>query len=124
MIYSMVRVWKNVPTFNSIQGLIILYIGVSMWMERNRAKDDTIGLILASMMDSGSIIKSMVSDNTFGQMEGFTKVVEVHKYLGFWEDNNMHGKGMYQWKDGRKYEGDYHYDQKHGFGIYTWYCLK
>jgi len=37
-----------------------------------------------------------------------------------WRDNNMHGKGIYTWKDGRKYEGEYLNDRKHGFGIYTW----
>lgn len=32
----------------------------------------------------------------------------------------MHGKGIYQWKDGRKYEGEYEYDKKHGYGVYIW----
>lgn len=32
----------------------------------------------------------------------------------------MHGKGVYQWMDGRKYVGDYSNDLKHGFGIYQW----
>ena len=32
----------------------------------------------------------------------------------------MHGKGCYNWKDGRSYEGDYYNDKKHGFGIYQW----
>ena len=41
-------------------------------------------------------------------------------YDGMWKDNNMHGKGVYTWKDGRKYEGEYLNDRKHGFGIYTW----
>ena len=35
-------------------------------------------------------------------------------------DNNMHGKGVYTWPDGRKYDGFYHRDKKHGFGIYSW----
>ncbi len=30
----------------------------------------------------------------------------------------MHGKGVYEWKDGRKYEGEYQNDKKHGFGCY------
>ena len=32
----------------------------------------------------------------------------------------MHGKGVYEWKDGRKYEGEYYMDKKHGRGKYTW----
>ena len=39
---------------------------------------------------------------------------------GEWRDNNMHGSGVYTWKDGRMYEGDYENDRKHGYGIYTW----
>jgi hypothetical protein len=27
------------------------------------------------------------------------------KYVGDWLDNNMHGKGVYTYKDGRKYDG-------------------
>jgi len=26
-------------------------------------------------------------------------------YAGEWKNNNMHGTGVYTWKDGRKYEG-------------------
>ena len=40
---------------------------------------------------------------------------------GTWKDNNMHGKGIYTWSDGRIYEGEYLNDKKHGFGIYKWY---
>jgi hypothetical protein len=32
----------------------------------------------------------------------------------------MNGKGVYEWKDGRKYDGEYLNDKKHGFGIYYW----
>ena len=28
-------------------------------------------------------------------------------------NDNMHGKGVYTWKDGRKYEGEYQKDNKH-----------
>lgn len=44
----------------------------------------------------------------------------LKRYEGDWKDNNMHGKGIYTWKDGRKYEGDYLDDKKHGYGIYIW----
>ncbi len=32
--------------------------------------------------------------------------------------NNLIGKGIYTWKDGRRYDGEYHNDKKHGYGIY------
>ena len=35
-------------------------------------------------------------------------------------DNNMEGKGVYTWADGRRYQGEYFKDKKHGFGKYTW----
>jgi len=33
----------------------------------------------------------------------------------------MHGKGIYNWADGRKYDGEYENDLKHGYGIETNY---
>ena len=64
-------------------------------------------------------------------------------YRGDWMNDNMHGKGVYTWNDGRKYEGEYQNDKKHvhkfalscqinriflcilkccdqGFGVYSW----
>lgn len=56
-------------------------------------------------------------------------------YEGDWLNNNMHGKGVYTWKDGRRYEGEYLNDKKHvdfksyylhsyfnnqGYGTYAW----
>jgi len=32
----------------------------------------------------------------------------------------MHGRGKYEWSDGRKYDGDYIEDLKHGYGVFTW----
>jgi len=34
-------------------------------------------------------------------------------YQGDWLNNNMHGKGVYTWKDGRRYDGEYLNDKKH-----------
>lgn len=34
-------------------------------------------------------------------------------FVGDWLNNNMHGYGVYTWKDGRRYEGDYFNDKKH-----------
>lgn len=34
--------------------------------------------------------------------------------------NNMHGRGLYKWPDGRSYDGEYCDDKKHGYGQYTW----
>ena len=41
-------------------------------------------------------------------------------YEGDWFDNQMHGKGVYFWPDGRRYEGDYYMDKKQGYGTYYW----
>lgn len=34
--------------------------------------------------------------------------------------DQMHGRGTFKWKDGRKYVGEYFEDKKHGYGIYQW----
>jgi hypothetical protein len=34
--------------------------------------------------------------------------MDGREYDGEWKENNMHGKGSYKWKDGRKYEGTIH----------------
>jgi len=41
-------------------------------------------------------------------------------YQGQWYSSMMHGCGRYSWSDGRCYAGQYRLDQKDGFGIYTW----
>ena len=41
-------------------------------------------------------------------------LINYKKYDGEWLNNNMHGKGVYTWRDGRKYEGEYQFDKKHG----------
>jgi hypothetical protein len=32
----------------------------------------------------------------------------------------MHGKGKFEWKDGRVYIGDYRYGKKDGSGTFYW----
>ena len=41
-------------------------------------------------------------------------------YEGDWLNGKMHGRGTYIWTDGRKYEGEYHEDKKEGEGIFEW----
>jgi hypothetical protein len=38
---------------------------------------------------------------------------------GEYADNNRHGHGRYQWKDGRVYEGNYAHDLRDGQGMFT-----
>ena len=52
--------------------------------------------------------------------QGKIYFLKLKRYEGFWNDNQMNGRGVYFWKDGRKYDGEYVNDKKHGFGIYTW----
>lgn len=37
----------------------------------------------------------------------FTWENGVRHYEGSWYQNKMHGKGVYNWNDGRRYEGNY-----------------
>lgn len=38
------------------------------------------------------------------------------KYIGEFANGKKHGKGRYQWADGRVYEGRYDSDMKSGYG--------
>lgn len=37
--------------------------------------------------------------------------------------DKMHGRGVFQWSDGRMYIGDYLEDKKTGAGVFEWYNL-
>lgn len=37
-----------------------------------------------------------------------------------WEQNEINGYGMIQWKDGRHYIGQWKRGNMHGFGKYVW----
>lgn len=41
-------------------------------------------------------------------------------YEGDFLRNNIHGKGLYCWKDGREFEGDWVDNQMHGSGVFRW----
>ena len=47
-------------------------------------------------------------------------MAEVKEYNGLWQNNKMHGKGIFIWPDGRKYEGEYVDDKKEGYGVFYW----
>merc|ERR1712139_530121 len=34
--------------------------------------------------------------------------------------NQMHGKGIFTWTNGRQYMGEYRHDQKEGYGWFKW----
>ncbi|KAH3765655.1 Ubiquitin carboxyl-terminal hydrolase CYLD [Pelomyxa schiedti] len=41
-------------------------------------------------------------------------------YVGEWQNDMFHGKGVRVWSDGTTYEGDWAYGQEHGSGTKTW----
>mmetsp|Transcript_126865 Transcript_126865/g.247224 ORF Transcript_126865/g.247224 Transcript_126865/m.247224 type:complete len:372 (+) Transcript_126865:134-1249(+) len=51
---------------------------------------------------------------------GMYSSADDRRYEGQWHTSTMHGCGKYSWSDGRCYAGQYRLDQKDGFGIYTW----
>ena len=53
-----------------------------------------------------------------GNREGYGKITFYNgdRYEGFWENDSMHGKGIYYWKTGGRYEGEFQYGQIQGFG--------
>ena len=42
----------------------------------------------------------------------------IKDYIGDWRDNNYHGYGTLQYKDGYKYQGQFIDGKQHGFGVY------
>ena len=71
-----------------------------------------------NLLASGWIIKLTDMVFTLGWMEGY--LIIHKKYEGEWSNNQMHNRGIYTWKDGRRYEGEYKFDKKDGFGKYIW----
>lgn len=39
------------------------------------------------------------------------------RYVGDWEDDEMHGEGVYIWESGDQYEGPFVRDKREGKGI-------
>jgi len=45
---------------------------------------------------------------------------EFYSYDGEWEDDAMHGKGLYKYASGASYSGQFQKDKYHGQGKYAW----
>jgi len=43
------------------------------------------------------------------KLHGYGKMIQPQKmvYEGEWQNNEMHGEGLYIWEDGRRYQGQY-----------------
>ena len=66
-----------------------------------------------------------------GRYEGEFKVNEISGkgvyrwndgkvYEGHWENNKMHGEGFLKWPDGKEYRGQFMDDKRHGAGAFVW----
>jgi hypothetical protein len=44
----------------------------------------------------------------------------MSSFIGEFRDNNIHGKGVYKWADGRVFEGDWINNKMDGEGLFTW----
>ena len=54
------------------------------------------------------------------QGKGVYKWNDGRVYEGMWNASKMHGLGKLTWPDGRYYEGEYVDDQKEGRGVFVW----
>lgn len=43
-----------------------------------------------------------------------------NSYDGYYEMDQKHGFGTFQWESGNKYSGNYHYDERQGYGTMKW----
>ena len=82
---------------------------VSTSKAKSKEKANTNGAMAASLRANGLTIKSTASESTDGRMAEDIKVILIFipTGQGTWKDNNMHGKGVYTWADGRVYDGEY-----------------
>jgi hypothetical protein len=71
------------------------------------------------MKDIGKMIKRILGESLFMQMEIFMKVFLTY-FLGDWSDDKAHGNGTYIHTDGAKYEGQWKEDKQDGQGKETW----
>ena len=55
-------------------------------------------------------------DNCYGTLT----YADGNKYVGEWQNNNMHGYGTYTWADGDKYVGEWQNNKRHGQGAQTY----
>lgn len=42
------------------------------------------------------------------------------KYVGEWQEEQVHGRGTFTWADGRKYVGEWKDGERNGRGTFTW----
>ncbi|CAG9333888.1 unnamed protein product [Blepharisma stoltei] len=72
----------------------------------------------------GSYYSSNRENDYFGELDvhgnrqGYGKITFFNgdKYDGYWKDDNMHGIGIYFWKEGGRYEGEFHDGKMQGHG--------
>jgi len=70
--------------------------------------ENILGVMVPVMKEIGLTIKYQDQVPTHGWMEEYSiSYIFYQRYEGQWLDNNMHGSGIYTWRDGRKYEGEY-----------------
>lgn len=111
-------------------GQIMLNIKVNIKMEKRMARVYQIFLMDQNMKENSKIMKQMELEPIFGQIKEYIKdngkkikCMGRDKFLGLMEENiqeylnlilkkkkeyiedRKHGKGIFEWGDGRKYEG-------------------
>lgn len=57
-----------------------------------------------------------------GKAHGYGEAISIYKnkYVGFWANNDFHGKGKFEWNIGDVYEGNFVEGKRQGYGKYTW----
>ncbi len=124
MIYNMVLELKHGLMDQNMKGFIK--------MVKNMEMEHIYGAILLNMLEIGLITgfffffyyQYLILFKEFQDLELILGLMEENmrfyyffffnlnlyknkKNKGEWLNNNMHGKGIYTWRDGRKYDGEY-----------------
>lgn len=84
----------------------------------NKEQEYIYGRMAANSLANGQIVTYMDMEYIYGMMAEYFHLDQI--YEGEYRLNQMHGRGLYIWPDGRKYNGEYSKDKKNGFGVYYW----
>ncbi|MDC0604601.1 trypsin-like peptidase domain-containing protein [Amylibacter sp.] len=107
---------KEVGEFknNALNGYAITYFANGSIDKEGIFKDDE--FLYAQTKTLPNCPSSGYFHNCFGTYEW----ENGEKYVGEWQNNEMHGQGTYIFSSGNKYVGEYKDGQRNGQGTFTW----
>ena len=107
---------KEVGEFknNALNGYAITYFANGSIDKEGIFKDDEF------LYAQTKTLPNCPSSGYFHNCSGTYEWENGEKYVGEWQNNEMHGQGTYIFSSGNKYVGEYKDGQRNGQGTFTW----